>query len=381
MTTTDNMTDFIFRLAGEVFALRTELEDLTQQLSTEVRTRRLVVVDELGAAKIEANVGADFAGVVVRTGKHDGSDDEVELYANEQSCRLGSEYDAHGLALISPMAGVSVIHGEILANMSGTYHPATPKLAAESVAHLRLESHSSAVRGGGTSIELKTYESDAELAMWAANKFGPSERTASMGLNVSDGWEDERGEQEEPVATIRLSRGGAEDVTLASERPTESAVAELEAQMAELKQLVDELVCEDEQEAARVTTTHAIDMERLTVDALHMLGTVIRFHDQWRDQIFAYYDTPERMACCATPYEDRTDEYDRDTGFDVANEAVAATIHLAGLVTAWDAPYAAVGEEYLARHRAAALSAKSPQVNRLEGIIEGMIALGSSAAS
>ncbi len=68
-------------LAREVLALRAELADLRQQLATEVRTRRLVVVGENGFESIVASVTDDTADVLVRCQGELGT--HATLHAND----------------------------------------------------------------------------------------------------------------------------------------------------------------------------------------------------------------------------------------------------------------------------------------------------------
>ena len=68
MTTTEPDTA---TLAAEIAGLRAELAELRDQLATEVRTQRLVVVDEAGAPVVEAHGGRLGSHIDVRYGTID----------------------------------------------------------------------------------------------------------------------------------------------------------------------------------------------------------------------------------------------------------------------------------------------------------------------
>jgi hypothetical protein len=60
-------SDVVAELAVEVLALRKELNELRQQITTEVRTRRVAVVDENDHEGVTVEVHGSCASVTVRS--------------------------------------------------------------------------------------------------------------------------------------------------------------------------------------------------------------------------------------------------------------------------------------------------------------------------
>jgi hypothetical protein len=104
-TTTPTLLE---QLAQEVLALRSELASLREQLATEVRTRRLVVVDATGFERIVGETLPDSASFEVLC--RDDQETAARMYASDES--VGAEA---GVAL----SGGGSIVGELSVRQSG----------------------------------------------------------------------------------------------------------------------------------------------------------------------------------------------------------------------------------------------------------------------
>ena len=89
--------------AAAVDSLRSELDQLRQQLATEVRTRRLVVVDPNGFERIVAKTSSDSGSLTVASAR----DVHVSLTANEQSLEAYAEVYLSGGGNVAGHFGVT----------------------------------------------------------------------------------------------------------------------------------------------------------------------------------------------------------------------------------------------------------------------------------
>lgn len=70
-------------LVSSVDALRTDLDDLRRALAAEIRTRRVVVTDGDGFARVVVSADSNSAHASVCCRTHDGESTRVELFATD----------------------------------------------------------------------------------------------------------------------------------------------------------------------------------------------------------------------------------------------------------------------------------------------------------
>lgn len=111
------------RMAAAVSSLRAELAELRRQLATEVRTRRLVVIDPKGFERVVAETTDDYGAVSVVSpeGCH------VSLVADEQSAEPSAELFLSGGGNGAGRFGV-IGYGEYVVNEQG-HHRVDPETA------------------------------------------------------------------------------------------------------------------------------------------------------------------------------------------------------------------------------------------------------------
>lgn len=197
--------DELGRVRLELELLRDEVAMLRRQLAGEIRTRRLVVVDERGFSRVVIDTLPHSGTITVRGRRHHGSDPlEVSLVAAEESDQ--------------PFAGMYVRQGDntiVEANAVGKT-PGHP-LGEEATAYLILGHE------GRSSISLRSFQTEAEVALHAFEPEGAGhDEQARVSLHVEQGWTE--GDHTEPphahvivdppIVTASLS--GIADVIAAS---------------------------------------------------------------------------------------------------------------------------------------------------------------------
>ncbi len=118
MTDTSTIDPAIANLRSEVDDLRRQLVELRQQLSEEVRTRRVVVVDEQGRERVYTTVGEYYSQIHVAFSENPNPDADlgrgcVTLYAGAES---GEEGCPNALLDV-------VIDGNAVASLGGLVEP------------------------------------------------------------------------------------------------------------------------------------------------------------------------------------------------------------------------------------------------------------------
>jgi uncharacterized protein YrzB (UPF0473 family) len=103
------------RLRAEIAELRLELAALRDQLATEVRTRRIVVVDEQGRERVYSSVGDHYSQIHVAFSEN--PDQERDLGRSCVTLYAGDESDEDGCA--SAQVDV-VVDGNAVATMYGS---------------------------------------------------------------------------------------------------------------------------------------------------------------------------------------------------------------------------------------------------------------------
>lgn len=163
----------------ELELLRDELAMLRRQLAGEVRTRRLVVVDERGFSRVVIDTLQRSGTVEVRGQTKHGQRFTCSLIASEES-----EQPVAGLYLREEVDEEPVVEIEARGH--------TGPIDGVASAHVSLG------RPGAAAIHLGTYSTEAEVTLNAFDPLRNEDEQARVALHVAQGWTAEEGANDEP---------------------------------------------------------------------------------------------------------------------------------------------------------------------------------------
>ena len=185
----ESRTALVDELAAEVLRLRAELDDMRRILAAEVRTRRVVVVDDQGRERIVAGQGTAFGTAVVvssETGRV-----EAFIYASEDEAPGVGEADAgYGVSTDDEIA----IH---------LYSTAQPDRSA--ISQLDLEAKNGDSSAPQSNVYLRAREGGAEVVVASGPKLRPGpDHQAQVFIHA------QHDESEMPTATVLVLCGDDE---------------------------------------------------------------------------------------------------------------------------------------------------------------------------